>query len=65
MRLTFEPNLEYQQQAIGAVVGLFEGQTLEDSDYRYSIQEDGQLDFNIDGISNHLALTDEQILVNL
>ena len=65
MKLTFEPNLEYQQQAVGAVVGLFEGQTLEDSDYRYGMREDGQLDFNIDGIGNHLTLTDEQILANL
>lgn len=37
MKLTFEPNLEYQQEAIRAVVGLFEGQTLEDSDYRYGM----------------------------
>ena len=65
MKLTFEPNLEYQQQAVGAVVGLFEGQTLEDSDYRYGMREDGRLDFNIDGIGNHLTLTDEQILANL
>ncbi len=64
MELTFEPNLEYQQEAIGAVVGLFEGQMLEDSDYRYGMQEDGQFDF-IDGVGNHLALTDEQILANL
>lgn len=64
MKLTFEPNLEYQQEAIGAVVGLFEGQMLEDSDYRYGMQEDGQFDF-IDGVGNHLALTDEQILANL
>ncbi len=64
MNLTIEPNLESQQQAIGAVVGLFEGQTLGDSDYRYGMREDGQLDF-IDGVGNHLALTDEQILANL
>lgn len=64
MKLTFEPNLEYQQEAIGAVVGLFEGQMLEDSDYRYGMREDGRLDF-IDGVGNHLALTEEQILDNL
>lgn len=64
MKLTFEPNLEYQQEAIGAVVGLFEGQTLEDSDYRYGMREDGRLNF-IDGVGNHLVLTDEQILANL
>lgn len=64
MKLTFEPNLEYQQQAIGAVIGLFEGQAFEDSDYRYGMREEGQLDF-IDEIGNHLALTNEQILANL
>jgi len=64
MNLIFEPNLEYQQEAVGAVVGLFEGQTLEDSDYRYGMREEGQLDF-IDGIGNHLALTDEQLFANL
>ena len=30
MKLSFEPNLEYQQEAISAVIGLFEGQSLED-----------------------------------
>ncbi len=64
MKITFEPNLEYQQEAISAVVGLFEGQTLDDSDYRYGMREEGQLDF-IDGIGNHLALSDEQLLANL
>ena len=64
MKLTFEPNLGYQQEAISAVVGLFEGQALEDSDYRYGMRENGQLDF-IDGVGNHLALTDAQILANL
>lgn len=64
MKLTFEPNLEYQQEAVGAVVGLFEGQTFEDSDYRYGMREDGQFDF-IDGVGNHLVLTEGQILANL
>lgn len=64
MKLTFEPNLEYQQEAIGAVVGLFEGQSPENSDYRYSMRQDGEFDF-IDGIGNRLTLFDEQILANL
>ncbi len=64
MKLTFEPNLKYQQEAVGAVVGLFEGQTLKDSDYRYGMREEGQFDF-IDGIGNHLVLTGEQLLTNL
>lgn len=64
MKLTFEPNLEYQQEAIGSVVRLFEGQAFDNSDYRYEIQEKGQTNF-IDGVGNHLALTDEQVLANL
>lgn len=64
MKLTFEPNLKYQQEAVGTVVGLFEGQTLEDSDYRYGMREDGLFDV-IDGVGNHLALTNEQLLANL
>ena len=64
MKLTFEPNLEYQQEAIGAVIGLFEGQPLEDSDCRCEIREGNQTSL-IDGVGNHLALTEEQILANL
>lgn len=64
MKLTFEPNIEYQQEAISAVVGLFEGQSLEDSDCRCEIREGKQINL-IDGIGNHLVLTDEQIQSNL
>lgn len=64
MKLVFEPDLDYQQEAVGAVIGLFEEQTLENSDYCYGMREDEQLDF-IDGIGNHLAFTDEQMLANL
>ena len=44
MKLTFESNLGYQQDAIRAVVDLFEGQSLCDSDYQYNLNEDGVLD---------------------
>lgn len=64
MKLTFDPNLEYQQEAIRSVIGLFEGQTLEDSDYSYDMRGDGQFDF-IDGIGNRLILNESQILANL
>lgn len=64
MKLSFEPNLEYQQEAIKSVIGLFEGQPLEDSDYSYDMREDGQFDF-IDGIGNRLVLNERQILANL
>lgn len=44
MRLTFEPNLNYQQEAIRAVADLFEGQTYGESDYQYDLNEIGALD---------------------
>lgn len=31
MKLTFEPNLHYQQEAIKSITDLFEGQPLEES----------------------------------
>ena len=39
MKLSFESNLQYQQEAIRAVVGLFEGQTQEDSLFQYDLNE--------------------------
>ena len=55
MKLTFESNLAYQQGAIRAVVDLFEGQTLYDSDYQYDLNETGMLDL-IAGVGNRLSL---------
>lgn len=62
MKLSFESNLSYQQEAIQSVVGLFEGQNVEDSGYSYNLA--GALNM-IDGIANKLVLTEEQVLRNL
>jgi type III restriction enzyme len=65
MKLTFEPDLEFQQDAIRSVTALFEGQPLEDSVDEYNfMQEDGVLNL-INGIGNKLILSEEQILKNL
>lgn len=64
MKLSFESNLPYQQEAIKSITDLFEGQPLEDSSFKFLFQEEGQLDL-INGISNNLALSEEQILANL
>lgn len=64
MKLSFESNLSYQQEAIQSVVGLFEGQNIEDSGYSYNLNEDGALNM-VDGIANKLVLSDEQLLRNL
>ncbi|SMD45230.1 type III restriction enzyme [Aquiflexum balticum DSM 16537] len=64
MKLTFESNLSYQQEAIKSITDLFEGQPLEDSLIEFNLKEEGTLDF-INGVSNNLILSEEQILANL
>lgn len=63
MKLSFESNLSYQQEAIQSVVGLFEGQAIEDSLFQYNLNE--QQTSLIDGIGNKLVLSEKQILANL
>jgi type III restriction enzyme len=63
MKLSFEPNLTYQQEAIRSITGLFEGQPLEDSIVEYEISK-STLNL-ISGVSNRLLLSEEQILSNL
>ncbi len=64
MKLSFEPNLEYQLDAVRAAVDLFEGQAAKQAvNYFGTEQEDV---FNLlDGIGNSLALQDGQLLENL
>lgn len=64
MKLTFESNLNYQQAAIKSITDLFEGQPLEDSILEFNLKEEGTLNL-INGISNNLILSEEQILSNL
>lgn len=63
MKLSFESNLQYQQEAIQSVVGLFEGQAQDESVFQYNLNE--QQASLIDGIGNDLALSEEQMLSNL
>lgn len=64
MKLSFESNLSYQQEAIQSVVGLFEGQNADDSGYSYRFDE-ADVFCSIDGIANRLMLSESQILENL
>jgi len=70
MKLHFEPDLDYQQQAIEAVCGLFHGQEtcrteftvtrdLDDPQMRMAFAE------NDLGIGNRLTLLDDEVLENL
>ncbi len=64
MKLTFDPDLKYQEQAIRSITDLFEGQPLEESVINFRLQEKGKL-FHINSVSNQLIITEEQILHNL
>ena len=43
MKLSFEPNLQYQQDAIKSITALFEGQPMEDSIVEFKLEEKGKL----------------------
>ena len=68
MKLHFEPNLDYQLQAIEAVCGLFHGQ--ETCRTEFTVTRDaasGQMSLleNDLGIGNRLNLLDDELLTNL
>ncbi len=63
MKLTFESNLHFQLDAIKSITDLFEGQPLEDSIMNFDLKEK-QTSF-IQGVSNNLILSENQILENL
>jgi type III restriction enzyme len=52
------------QKAIKSITDLFEGQPLEDSILEFNLKEEGTLNL-INGVSNNLILSEEQILTNL
>ena len=65
MKLRFEPDLDYQLQAIEAVCGLFHGQ--ETCRTEFTVTQDaaaGQMSLleNDLGIGNRLTLLDEELL---
>ncbi|MEG0396811.1 MAG: DEAD/DEAH box helicase family protein, partial [Oscillospiraceae bacterium] len=66
MKLQFDANLHYQEQAVSAVVDLFRGQTPKQSNFTVSAYA-GQIGIydTEHGIGNKLELTEEEILANL
>ena len=65
MKLQFEANLHYQEQAVSAVVDLFRGQTPKQSSFTISNYSDQGTMYTDNGIGNKLELVDEEILENL
>ena len=67
MQLHFEPDLDYQIQAIEAVCGLFHGQETCRTEFTVTRDAGGQMSLleNDLGIGNRLTLLDEELLANL
>jgi len=64
MKLHFDPNQQFQLDAINSTVGVFEGQSLSHGDFSFTI-DDKQIISPIGGVGNQLTITDEQILKNV
>ena len=69
MKLHFEPNLDYQHDAIEAVCDLFRGQELCRTEFTVTAATAGQLALSFAesdlGIGNRLTLLDDEVLTNL
>ena len=66
MKLQFDPNLEYQEQAIASIVDIFRGQTPMQSNFTVSAYA-GQIGLydSTNGIGNRLELDEDDILKNV
>ena len=65
MKLKFDPELDYQRQAIEAVVNVFDGQPIERSDFEISLITGDSLVLSDIGIGNQVVLDDERIFSNV
>ncbi|MDL1960015.1 MAG: DEAD/DEAH box helicase family protein [Deltaproteobacteria bacterium] len=67
MKLKFDPNLEYQQEAIRSVTDLFEGMAIKQSAFAINVNvQTGTLQaYSGLGIANQLPLDDDRLLKNL
>ncbi len=63
MKLKFDPSLDYQRDAIDAIVGVFDGQPIAQTDFALHLAtEFFQSEL---GVANYFALSDDAILANV
>ena len=65
MKLQFDANLQYQAQAVAAVVDLFRGQMPKQSNFTVTNLSDQGTMFTDNGVGNRLELVEDEILENL
>ncbi|MCP5062345.1 MAG: DEAD/DEAH box helicase family protein [Ignavibacteriae bacterium] len=64
MKLHFDPNQQFQHDAINSIVEIFEGQPLSQGSFSFSISNESYM-FNDGGVGNQLEISEEQILKNV
>ena len=64
MKLHFDPNQQFQHDAINAIVRVFEGQPLNHGDFSFTIDNRSTIT-PIGGVGNQLTISNEQILANV
>lgn len=67
MKIQFEKNQAYQIKAIQSVIDVLEGQSLNSSDFEFSLNDSqaGSIQFSETGIGNQLTIAPDQILKNV
>lgn len=65
MKLKFDPSLEYQQDAINAVINVLEGQPIVQSNFEISATAGDAMKLSDLGVGNNVTLTDDQLLDNI
>ncbi len=66
LRLQFDPNQQYQLDAVQSIVDLFDGQPLAAGEFSFSLDAaDSSVLISEMGVGNNLRLADEQLLRNL
>ena len=65
MKLKFDPNLDFQREAINSIVDIFEGQETCRTNFTVAPLSYMQLSYNDLGVGNRLELMDEDILKNV
>ena len=64
MKLHFDPNQQFQLDAINAIVQVFEGQPLNNGDFSFTIDSRNTIT-PVGGVGNQLIISPEQILTNV
>jgi type III restriction enzyme len=64
LKLHFDPNQQFQIDAIQSIVNIFEGQPLNRGDFDFSFNSENYL-FQEGGIGNRLFITEEQVFKNV